>query len=182
MIVTVLRPYGGLEGKRIRVGTQFWVLKPGTKGKPPKGMIIISYDRFRDLSLKGMVTEKETDIKPPVAKVVQPRKAPTVTVPAPKAQTVREKSEQKHKPQNGGRTGKGAALSSSQAAPAPGPSTGLLGRRQKRGQRASDGSQSTTLSNSAPGQTANTEQTGDGGDTTPKPSETGGQQTPPPFV
>lgn len=182
MIVTVIRPYGGLEGKRIRVGTKFWVTKPGTKGKPPKGMVIISYDRFRDLSQKAMVTDKETNIKPPVAKVVQPRKAPTVTAPSPKAQTVREKSEQRHKGQNGGRLGKAAESSSSQAAPAPGPSTGLLGRRRTRGQRGSDGSQSTTPSNSAPGQTANTQQTGDGGGTTPSTSETGEQTTPPPFV
>lgn len=182
MIVTVLRPYGGQEGKRIRVGTRFWVTKPGTPGKPPEGVTIISYDRFQALSQKGMVTKDETDIKTTGAKVVQPRKAPAVTARTAKAKTDRQKSEQKHKGQNGGRTGKGAGQSSSQAAPVPGPSTGLLGRRQKRGQRGSDGLQSTTPTASAPGQTANTQQTGDGGGTTDPASKTGEKQTPPPFV
>ena len=40
MLVTVARAYGGAEGKRIKVGQQFWAKKPGAKAagkaKPAK--------------------------------------------------------------------------------------------------------------------------------------------------
>lgn len=183
MIVTVVRPYGGQEGKRCRVGTQFWVVKPGGKAKGPEGILPITYDRFRDLKAKGLVTDQETTAAQPVAKVVTPRKAPgSQAGKGQKDPTQRQKSERRHKDQNGGRTGKGAESSSSPAAQAQPGSGGLLGHRKKRGQRASDGSPSTTPSASVPGQTANTQQTGDGGGTTDQKSGTGEKETPPPFV
>lgn len=183
MIVTVVRPYGGAEGKRVRVGTQFWVKKPGGKAAGPKGVLVIEFPRFQALKAKGMIVEGETDQAAPVIRVSTPRKAPVVGKrPAPK-KTERDISNQRHKAgQNGGQTGKAAARSSSPAVQAPPASGGLLGQRAKRGQRASDGSPSTTPSNSAPGQTANMQQTGDGGDTTPPPSENGESNNPPPFL
>lgn len=183
MIVTVVRPYGGQEGKRCRVGTQFWVVKPGGKAKGPDGLQPISYDRFRDLKAKGLVTDKDTDATPAVAKVTTPRKAPAAQRGKDQKElTERQKAARRHKDQNGGRTGKGAARSSSPADQAQKPSGGLLGHRKKRGQRGSDGSPSTTVSKSVPGQTANTQQTGDGGGITDPKSGTGENETPPPFV
>lgn len=185
MIVTVVRPYGGLEGKRIRIGTQFWVAKPGTKGTAPEGVTTIAFERYRELKARNMLVDGKPDGLPTRIKVANTRKAPAAASQkgkAPKPLNDREKAEKRHKGQNGGRTGRTAAPSSSQAAPAQEPSTGLLGQRKRRGQRASVGSPSTTGSNSAPGQTANTEQTGDGGGTTQNPSENGEKGTKPPFV
>lgn len=183
MKVSVIRPYGGAEGKRVRVGTVFWVVRPGAKGSGPKGLQPISYDRYRELTAKGMLQDGVSDTAPARAAVTTPRKAPAKGGGRdPKGETERQTSQKKHKAGRGGQTGKAGAPSSLPVDPAPDKSGGLLGHRKRRGQRASDGSQSITPSDSAPGQTATTQQTGDGGGTTPAKSETGDKPTEPPFV
>lgn len=171
MLVTVRRPYGGLEGRRVRVGTRLYVIKPGHKASDaPEGITAIAYTRYKDLAMNGLVTTEALEAP---KKVKLPEKAQRLgNGSGRKANKEREQAQKAHK-KTGGRTGKDAPPSSSPAAPAPEEKTGIFGARKRRGQRASDGSQSTTPSSSAPGQTANTPQTGDGGSTTDPQSQSG---------
>lgn len=181
MLIEVKRAYGGAEGKRVRVGTRFWVRYPGKKAAP-EGVLEISPARYQQLSQQRLVAPLEPGAK--VEEQSRPRPEPRTRRPAapvpgakvepdspraPGPRTAAKSAEPKPKrtlpAPSGSPTGQAGRSSSSPAAPQTGTST-LKQRGTRRGQR-SDGSPSTTPSASAPGPTPSTAPTPDGGGTTP---------------
>lgn len=187
MLVEVKRAYGGAEGKRVRVGDRFWVLRPGGK-KAPEGVQQITQARYQQLLQQRLVgpAEAGAKVEEPSRPRPEPRtRRPAAPVPgakvepdstAPRAprprQAAKAKDAEKPKsprPPRGGQTGEGAPSSSSPAAPQTGGST-LKQRGTRRGQT-SGGSSSTTPSGSAPGQTSSTPATPNGGGSTQTPPD-----------
>lgn len=184
MLVTVTRAYGGAEGKRIKVGQQFWARKPGSKAGP-KGMIEISYTRFQQLKAHRLAVEadapgapKPVKAAPPkpsrnreLAPVRQPRakvepdSKPAAT-PDPRKST-RDNVDKNLPPRPRAKAGQiipDASSSSSPPVPQTGSST-LKQRGTRRRGSESGGSPSTTESSSSPGPMSSTPATGDGGGT-----------------
>lgn len=180
MLIEVKRPYGGAEGKRVRVGARFWVRYPGKKAAPD-GVLEITPARYQQLSQQRLVAAVDPDAK--VQEPSRPRPEPRTRRPAapvpgakvepdsprgPGARTAAKSAEPKPKRilpvPSGSPTGPGARPSSSPAGPQTGGST-LRQRGTRRGET-SGGSPSTTPSDSAPGPTPSTAPTPGGGDTT----------------
>lgn len=179
MLIEIKRAYGGLEGKRIRVGDRFWVLAPG--GKPaPEGIRTMELQRFNQLKQQRLADKVQPGSSParPTKERQAPRRQPA---PEPRAKVqpdsngskagVSERLASKKKepaprssPLGGPKAGEAVTSSSSQAAPQTGTST-LKQRGTRRGQ-APAGSPSTTPTDSSPGQTSSTPATPNGGDTT----------------
>lgn len=188
MLVEVKRAYGGAEGKRVRAGDRFWVLRPGGK-KAPEGLQQITQARYQQLLQQRLVAPAEAGAK--VEEPSRPRPEPRTRRPAapvpgakvepdstaPRAPRPRQAAKAKDpaekpkspRPARGGQTGEGAQSSSSPAAPQTGGST-LRQRGTRRGQT-SGGSSSTTPSGSAPGQTSSTPATPNGGASTQTPPD-----------
>lgn len=163
MLVKVLRPYSGQEGRRVRAGTELFV-QTG-KETAPEGVVTISVQRYKDLARVGLVEANKIDTekrparsgkavapprKPVSDKVAKARKrqAPNTTAPGKDPTTIR--------------VGNRNAPSSSAVVPA---SEGVTSKpRGKRGERA--GSPSTTPTASSENQTPSTQQTPPGGDNT----------------
>lgn len=184
MLVTVARAYGGAEGKRIKVGQQFWAKKPGTKDGP-KGVPVITYQRFQQLNAQGILVPADAKGAPKPIKAAAPKpsrnreNAPTreprakvepdskpAATPDPRAST--RENVPKDLPQRprakAGQTIAETSSSSSPLAPQTGSST-LKQRGTRRKGSGSAGSPSTTESSSSPGPMSSTPVTGDGGDT-----------------
>lgn len=184
MLVTVTRAYGGAEGKRIKVGQQFWVRKPGTKAGP-KGVAEISYTRFQQLKAHKLAIESDAPGAPRPVKAPPPKPsrnrelAPTrqprakvepdskpAATPDPRSST-RENVPKENPPRpraKAGQTIEDPSSSSSPRAPQTGSST-LKQRGTRRRGSESAGSPSTTESSSSPGPMSSTPATGDGGGT-----------------
>lgn len=178
MLIEIKRAYGGQEGKRVRVGQQFWVAAPGSK-KAPDGLVVITFSRWKQLEAARLAAKVEGDPAPARAprESTTPKRSPS-PVPrskvepdsnAPKQPGARAVSKAKEpapqSPRPGGpKDGKDATSSSSQAAPQIGKS-GLKQRGTRRG-TGSGGSSSTTPTSSAPGQISSTPATPNGGDST----------------
>lgn len=188
MLVQVRRAYSGAEGKRVRIGTRFWVAKD-SKSKAPDGVLTISWARYQQLAASRIVELADGKKAPPQPKAKvdpRPKPAPSKREPGAKVEPDSRSAARKaatantpppppkHAPR-GGPTGEAAESSSSQAAPQTGKST-LKQRGVRRGRR-SDGSQSTMPGDSSPTPTSSMPATVDGGATTPPSSE-----TPPAFV
>lgn len=186
MLVQVRRAYSGAEGKRVKIGQQFWVVKD-SKGKAPEGVPTISWSRYQQLAASRIVETakgKPAPVQPKTKVEPRPKPAPAKGQPGAKVEPDSRGAARKAAAANtpatkagrhGGPTGADGASSSSPAAPQTGTST-LKQRGVRRGQR-SDGSPSTTPGASSPGPTSPTPATGDGGATTSASSE-----TPPAFV
>lgn len=185
MLVTVTRAYGGAEGKRIKVGQQFWAKKPGAKAGP-KGMIEISYMRFQQLKANRIAIEADAPgapkpIKAPPPKPsrnrelaptrqprakVEPDSKPAAT-PDPRSST-RASVPKENPPRPRAKAGQIIEETSSSSS-LPGHQTGsstLKQRGTRRRGSESGGSPSTTESSSSPGPMSSTPVTGDGGGTT----------------
>lgn len=192
MLVEVTRAYGGQEGKRVRRGDRFWVVKPGSKAKAPEGVTVIAYTRYQQLRQQRLVADVDpgAKVEPASRPATEPRtrRLPAAPVPgakvepdgAPRAPRPRQaarakepKPEVERKPASprGGQAsgGKAPTSSSSQAAPQTGGST-LRQRGTRRGQVAA-GSPSTTPGDSSPGPTSSTPPTPNGGDNTQTPDD-----------
>jgi hypothetical protein len=186
MLVQVDRPYGGAEGKRVRVGQRFWVKSPGAGKKPQADLREISHPRYVQLKSMKLVSpvaagdtgpgarskverEPRNRVAPdPRAKVLPdsaPPKAPGADPKkASKAAAPKSKAAPGSRP--GGRsTGETGQPSSSQAGRPTKPST-LKQRGVRRGDRAPGGSPSTTPTASPPGASPSTPATPVGGATT----------------
>lgn len=176
MLVKVLRPYSGLEGKRIRVGTELFVNVDGSEA--PEGHLVISIQRYKDLARVGLVEKDMIDTEKPVKRTGKNVAPPNRQV-SDKVATARKQqapnTSKKGKDPTSIHVGKANALSSSVVVPA---SEGVTSKpRGKRGERA--GSESTTPTESSETQTPSTQQTPPGGDSTEPPSN---QTQDPPFV
>lgn len=184
MLVTVARAYGGAEGKRIKVGQQFWAKKPGAKAGP-KGIPEITYQRFQQLNAARIVVPADSAGAPQPLKAsppkpsrnrenapprlprakVEPDSSPAAT-PDPRAST-RASVPKDLPPRPRARAGQIIAEPSSSSSP-PAPQTGsstLKQRGTRRRGAGSVGSPSTTESSSSPGPMSSTPATGDGGGT-----------------
>lgn len=180
MLIEIKRAYGGQEGKRVRVGQQFWVAAPGSK-KAPDGLVVITFSRWKQLEAARLAAKVEGDSAPAAPRPARSSPTPTRTpTPAPRSKVepdsnapkqpgaralskAKEPAPQSPRP-GGPKDGKDATSSSSQAAPQIGKS-GLKQRGTRRG-TGSGGSSSTTPTSSAPGQTSSTPATPNGGDST----------------
>ena len=63
MLIEIKRAYGGQEGKRVRVGQQFWVAAPGAK-KAPDGLVVITFSRWKQLEAARLAAKVEGDPAP----------------------------------------------------------------------------------------------------------------------
>lgn len=176
MLVKVLRPYSGQEGKRVRVGTELFVNVEGSEA--PEGAIVISVQRYKDLSRVGLVETGMVDTEKPAkrtGKNVAPPKPKVTDKVANARKQQAPNTTKKGKDPTSIRIGKVNAPSSSVVVPASEAVTSKP--RGKRGERA--GSESTTPTVSSETQTPSTPQTPPGGDSTEPPLN---PTQDPPFV
>lgn len=178
MLVKVLRPYSGIEGRRVRSGTALFI-SDGTS-EVPEGAIAVSPARYRELERVGLVepgklaTEKGP--KRP-GRAAPPNKKPTNAI-ADTRRKLAPNTTAPGKDPTGIKIGRANALSSSVVVPASESVTSkpLRNTRGRRGERA--GSPSTTPIESSTDQTSSTPPIEPGGESTePKPG-TGAE---PPF-
>lgn len=180
MLIEIKRAYGGQEGKRVRVGQQFWVSAPGSK-KAPAGLVTITFARWKQLEAARLAAKVEGDAPAPAPRPerssptptrtpsriprskVEPDSTPPKSMGARAASKAKEPAPQSPRP-GGPKAGQEATSSSSPAAPQIGAS-GLKQRGTRRG-KAPAGSSSTTPTGSAPGQTSSTGATPNGGAST----------------
>lgn len=176
MLVVVERAYSGAEGKRVKAGTRFFVQK-NPAAKAPEGVLAITWNRWQEMQRSRLAKEENPSSPKPAAPkpntparrpAAQPSLDPKAKVEPPSRGAAQAKAKAETKAAKtpsrpGGKTGRAAQPSSSQAVPQTGSST-LKQRGNRRGQT-SAGSQSTTLSDSSPGQTSSTLATPAGGGT-----------------
>lgn len=191
MLIEVVRPYGGAEGKRVKIGRRFWVQTPKTKAPP--GVQEITQTRYAALKNMRLVVpvtaasapapkakpDRAPGSKPAPAPRAAPAPAPLSKVepdskppaaPAPGARSAAKAQVQKTKASAASRPGgqpsaEGGQQSSSQAGRPTKPST-LKQRGVRRGDSPPSGLPSTTPGDSPPGQPSSTDATPAGGGTT----------------
>ena len=179
MLVKVIRPYSGQEGKRVRIGTELFV-QTG-KESAPDGVAVISVQRYRDLARVGLVEkDKLPNDEKPSSRTSSRRAAPPAGKPK-SAEVAKARKQQARNPAEKGkdptsiRVGNRNAPSSSVVVPA---SEGVTSKpRGKRGERA--GSPSTTPTASSQTQMSSMPQTPPGGDNT---GQTSVQSQEPPLA